>query len=147
MAMDCLTGGALAAAAQSVSEMTYAEIQTIAALKTSGDPSNAAVSLRCLPFNNPVDAETHLSSHACHDVSGGKTESVPLAVFPGKGHLGNHGLKRTDDWDTQRASATACWADLFNIPLELTDGTMSRDWMANGPGSVRASANDTDSTG
>ena len=147
MAMDWLAGGALAAAAQSISEMTYAGMQTIAALKTSGDPSNAAVSLRCLRFNNPVDGETHLSSHACHDVSGGKTESVPLAVFPGKGHLGNHGLKRADDWDTQRASAIACGADLFNTPLELTDGTMSRDWMANGPGSVRVSANDTDRTG
>ena len=84
MAMDCPGGGTLAAAAQSCSEMNHAEMQTIAALQTSGDPSTAAVSLRCLRFNNPVNGAEHLSSHACSEGSGPKIEIVPLAVFPGK---------------------------------------------------------------
>ena len=145
--MDGPGGGTLAAAMQSCSEMNRAEMQTIAALQTSGDPSSAASSLRCLRFNNPVDGGEHLTSHACAEGSGPKIEVVPLAVFPGKGELGKYACKRADDSDAWKAGAIALGAQLYKTPLQLADGTLSRDWLANGPGSVRVATNDTDSTG
>ena len=147
MPVDGPGEGTLAAAMQSCSEMNRAETQTIAALQTSGDPSSAASSLRCLRFNNPVDGGEHLTSHACAEGSGPKIEVVPLAVFPGKGELGKYACKRADDSDAWKAGAIALGAQLYKTPLQLADGTLSRDWLANGPGSVRVATNDTDSTG
>ena len=69
----------------------------------------------CLRFNNKcVCGATHLSAHACKEPSGARTESVALAVFPGKGHLSKYGIKRTDDsCEAQQASAIAIGAALL----------------------------------
>ena len=68
-------------------------------------------------------------------------------MFPGKGDLGKYACKRADDSDAWKGNAIALGAQLFKTPLQLADGSLSRDWLVNGPGSVRVATNDTDSTG